>query len=225
MRGRDGVYGVCCRSGKRRALPMKDRFSAVVDVDGDAKRGFFGVFDGHGGAKAADDSRGGTCSVTALIRVGNLVVSNAGDCRAAMCRGGVDETLTTDHRPSRKDEKERTKAMGGYFDCHHGVWRIQGSLAVSRAIGDGHFKQWVIAKPETRIHKIESDCELLILASDGLWDKVTNQEAVDVARLHCIGISKPEPLAACKKLIEISISRGSCDDICVMLIQFEQYRL
>lgn len=264
---RDGVYGVCCRRGKRRALLMEDRFSAVVDVDGDAKKGFFGVFDGHGGAKAAefaakrlsknildevtginavgvedavrdgylktdaeflkqDDARGGgTCSVTALIRGGNLVVSNSGDCRAVMSRGGVAEALTSDHRPSRKDEKERIEAMGGYVDCRHGVWRIQGSLAVSRAIGDGHLKQWVIAEPETRIHKIESNCELLILASDGLWDKVTNQEAVDVARLHCIGISKPEPLAACKRLIEISISRGSCDDICVMLIQLEQYRL
>lgn len=54
----------------------------------------------------------------------------------------------------------------------HGVWRIQGSLAVSRSIGDGHLKQWVIAEPETKIIKIKHEHEFLILASDGLWDKV-----------------------------------------------------
>lgn len=50
---------------------------------------------------------GGSCSVTALIRNNDLTVSNAGDCRAVMSRGGVAEPLTSDHRPSREDEKER----------------------------------------------------------------------------------------------------------------------
>lgn len=62
--------------------------------------------------------------------------------------------------------------QGGYVDDCHGVWRIQGSLAVSRGIGDSHLKQWVISEPETRALRIEKDCEFLILASDGLWDKV-----------------------------------------------------
>ncbi|GAB2263213.1 hypothetical protein Droror1_Dr00004210 [Drosera rotundifolia] len=260
--GRDGFYSVCCKRGRRAA--MEDRFSAVVDVNGDSKQGFFGVFDGHGGAKAAEfgvenmnknimdevmrrgqddveeavrqgylktdsdflkeDSRGGSCCVTALIRDGNLVVSNAGDCRAVLSRGGRAEALTSDHRPSREDEKQRIESMGGYVDCYNGVWRIQGTLAVSRGIGDGHLKKWVIAEPETRVHRIESDCEFLILASDGLWDKVTNQEAVDVARPLCIGTSKLEPLVTCKKLVEMAASRGSCDDISVMLIQLDQYR-
>ena len=58
------------------------------------------------------------------------------------------------------------------MDCCHGVWRIQGSLAVSRGIGDRRLKKWVIAEPETTILKIRPECEFLILASDGLWDKV-----------------------------------------------------
>lgn len=58
------------------------------------------------------------------------------------------------------------------MDLCRGVWRIQGSLAVSRGIGDQHLKQWVIAEPETTIINIEPECEFLILASDGLWDKV-----------------------------------------------------
>lgn len=56
--------------------------------------------------------------------------------------------------------------------CKHGVWRVHGSLAVSRGIGDQHLKQWVIAEPETRVVRLEPELEFLILASDGLWDKV-----------------------------------------------------
>ncbi|OMP02443.1 phosphatase 2C (PP2C)-like protein [Corchorus olitorius] len=243
---------------------MEDRFSASVELQGDSKQAFFGVFDGHGGSKAAEfasknlekniideivrirdksevdeavkegylktdaeflkeDVSGGTCCVTALIHDGKLVVSNAGDCRAVMSRDGVAEALTSDHRPSREDEKDRIESLGGYVDLCRGVWRIQGCLAVSRGIGDQHLKQWVIAEPETKIISIKPECEFLILASDGLWEKVTNQEAVDIARPSCIGINKPNALLACKKLVELSVSRGSSDDISVMLVQLGRY--
>jgi len=254
-------YSVYCKRGRREA--MEDRYSAVLNVQGDSKQSLFGVFDGHGGAKAAEFSaenldkniidevmrRGdeeieeavkqgylntdsdflkedvcsGSCCVTALIRKGNLVVSNAGDCRAVISRGGVAEGLTSDHRPSRKEEKDRIEAMGGYVDFCQGTWRIQGSLAVSRGIGDRHLKQWVIAEPDTKALRIKPEHEFLILASDGLWDKVSNQEAVDLARPWCMGIDKPEPLTACKNLVDLSVSRGSCDDISVMLIQLRRY--
>lgn len=62
--------------------------------------------------------------------------------------------------------------QGGYVDLCRGVWRIQGSLAVSRGIGDASLKKWVLSEPETRVLKIQPECEFLILASDGLWDKV-----------------------------------------------------
>lgn len=255
------AYSVYCKRGRREA--MEDRYSAALNLQGDPKQAFFGVFDGHGGAKAAEfaadnleknildevvrrdddeieeavkhgylntdfdflkeDSRGGSCCVTALIWKGNLVVSNVGDCRAVMSRGGAAEALTSDHRPSREDERNRIENLGGYVDLCHGVWRIQGSLAVSRGIGDRHLKQWVIAEPETKVLQIQPEHEFLILASDGLWDKVSNQEAVDAIRPWCVGVDKPEPLFACKKLVEVAASRGSFDDISVVLIQLGSY--
>lgn len=54
-----------------------------------------------------EDISGGTCCVTALIRKGKLVVSNAGDCRAVMSRRGLAEALTSDHQPLREDEWDR----------------------------------------------------------------------------------------------------------------------
>ncbi|KAJ4725556.1 Protein phosphatase 2C family protein [Melia azedarach] len=259
--GRDEYYSVYCKRGRREA--MEDRYSAVIDIQGDPKQAFFGIFDGHGGAKAAEyaaenldknilheilrrdedeiedavkhgylntdseflkeDFRGGSCCVTALIRKGTLVISNAGDCRAVMSRGGLAEALTSDHRPAREDEKNRIENMGGYVDLCRGTWRVQGSLAVSRGIGDRHLKQWVIADPETKIIRLKPEYEFLILASDGLWDKVSNQEAVDIARPFCRGVAAPEPMLACKKLVDLSVSRGSVDDVSVMVIQLKRY--
>ncbi|XAR71916.1 Phosphoprotein phosphatase [Bertholletia excelsa] len=254
-------YSVYCKRGKRGH--MEDRYSAVADLREDSKQAFFGVFDGHGGAKAAEfaanhihsnimkevtgrseeeiedavrdgylttdaeflkqDTSGGTCCVTAWIRNGELVVSNAGDCRAVLSQGGVAEALTIDHRPSREDERERIENQGGYVDCCQGVWRIQGSLAVSRGIGDRHLKQWVVAEPETKILRITPACEFLILASDGLWEKVSNEEAVDLVRPFCVGVDKPDPFSACKKLANLSVSRGAADDISVMVIQLAHF--
>ncbi|KAK6153304.1 hypothetical protein DH2020_012943 [Rehmannia glutinosa] len=233
-------------------------------IQGDSNQAFFGIFDGHGGAKAAEfaaenldknilnelgrrendgqievavkagylttdseflkrDLRGGTCCVTALITNGNLVVSNAGDCRAVFSRSGVAEALTSDHRPSRQDERDRIEMLGGFVECRNGVWRVLGSLAVSRGIGDQYLKQWVTAEPETRILKLEPEHEFLVLASDGLWDKVSNQEAIDIAHPLCINVDNPQPLSACRKLVDLSVSRGSTDDISVMVIQLGRF--
>jgi serine/threonine protein phosphatase PrpC len=214
----DFHYAVSSKKGRREF--MEDAHKAIVNVHGDSKQAFFGVFDGHSGRKASDfaaenigknivdamlgmgdetknilehavkagylktdaeflkqEVGGGTACVTALIIDGNLVVSNAGDCRAVISRNGASEALTCDHRAGREDERQRIENLGGIVDLRHGVWRVQGSLAVTRAIGDSHMKEWITAEPETRKIEITSDCEFLILASDGLWDKVSNQSS------------------------------------------------
>lgn len=252
---------VYCSRGKKRIV-MEDRFNVELDVHGDARSAFFGIFDGHSGTKAAEfasdnlgkniiaeamredvnleeavangymktdseflkeETGSGTCCVTAFMKNGELLVSNAGDCRAVLSVSGSAEALTSDHRPSREDERERIESLGGYVDFCRGVMRVQGSLAVSRAIGDSHMKQWVIPNPGTRILSIKPEFEFLILASDGLWDKVSNQEAVDIARPLCVGSQDMSPLSACRKLAELSSNRGSIDDISVMIIQLGHF--
>ncbi|XP_050233213.1 probable protein phosphatase 2C 30 [Mercurialis annua] len=132
----------------------------------------------------------------------------------------------------RKNSKGKTKnGNHGYVDCCRGVWRIQGSLAITRRIGDRHLKQFVITEQETKVLRIDTDCEFFILASDGLWDKVNfqifiadNQEAIDPVRASCVGVDQPEPSNACKKLVELAIKRCSMDDISVKIIQSGRFR-
>jgi serine/threonine protein phosphatase PrpC len=90
-------------------------------------------------------------------------------------------------------------------------------------------KQWLTAEPDTRKIEITSDCEFLILASEGVWDKVSNQEAVDIARPFCVEkqpdlTSSGEGLiAACKKLVALAVARKSQDDVSVMIVQLRHY--
>ncbi|XXG39460.1 hypothetical protein AAC387_Pa01g0414 [Persea americana] len=161
----------------------------------------------------------GTCAATVLLKDGELHVSNVGDCRVVLSRKGIADPLTKDHRVQREDERVRIESSGGYVNCHSGVWRVQGSLAVSRAIGDVHLKEWVISEPETNKLRLTPDCEFLIIASDGLWDMVTNQEAVDVVLTH------KDSIESCRKLVDISSSRGSRDDITVMVVNLHNFTL
>ncbi|KAK4721457.1 hypothetical protein R3W88_011690 [Solanum pinnatisectum] len=128
----------------------------------------------------------GACCVTALIEGKEIIISNLGDCRAVLCRNGVAEALTRDHRAEREDERKRIEDKGGYVELHKGGWRVHGVLTVSRSIGDAHLKDWVPAEPDTKTLTLTPDMEYLVLASDGLWDQVGNQEAVDLIMQSCL---------------------------------------
>ncbi|KAF9603532.1 hypothetical protein IFM89_037013 [Coptis chinensis] len=166
----------------------------------------------------SQDVSSGACAATVLVKDGELRVANVGDCRVVLSRNGVATALTSDHRLDREDERLRIESVGGYVSCQNGVWRVQGSLAVSRAIGDSHLKQWVISEPEIKRIELTSDCDFLVLASDGLWDKVGNQEAVDMVLRH------ESYIESCKKLVDISSSRGNKDDITVMVVDLKNFK-
>ena len=83
--------------------------------------------------------------------------------------------MSIDHKPCRPDEEERIKALGGKV-VYWGRWRVEGILAVSRAIGDANLKPYVSCDPEFIERKIEEEDMYLVLASDGLWDVMRNDE-------------------------------------------------
>ncbi|GJP76035.1 hypothetical protein CLOP_g16227 [Closterium sp. NIES-67] len=124
----------------------------------------------------------GAAVVTCWAAPGSLHVAHAGDCRAVLCRKGAANVLTSDHKASREDERDRIENLGGHVDNFTGTWRVQGVLAVTRGLGDANYKEYITPEPEVVHVPVTKDCDFLIMASDGLWDVVTNQEAVDIAR-------------------------------------------
>ncbi|KAK7829334.1 putative protein phosphatase 2c 25 [Quercus suber] len=206
-------YALYCKRGRRG--PMEDRYSAVVDVHGDSTQAFFGVFDGHGGAKAAE------FAANHLDR--HIMDQSRKRCADEIVEAVRDGYLTTDAEFLKEGVEGGTCCVTALIQEGNLVVSNAGSLAVSRGIGDRHLKQWIIAEPETKVLKIEHDCEFVILASDGLWDKVNNQEAADMVRPLCTGIEKPKPFFACKKLVDLAVTRGSTDDISVMIVQLGNF--
>lgn len=130
----------------------------------------------------------GCTAVAALITpTGEIHVANAGDSRSVLSVNGVAEPMSYDHKPVNRGESNRIAAAGGFVE----FGRVNGNLALSRAIGDFEFKQnknlppekqVVTADPDIISHQITSEDEFLILACDGIWDVYSNQQVVDLVR-------------------------------------------
>ncbi|MED6133032.1 hypothetical protein PIB30_024557 [Stylosanthes scabra] len=187
----------------------------------------------------------GSTAVVAILTQTHIIVANCGDSRAVLCRGKEAMPLSTDHKPNREDEWERIEAAGGRVIQWNG-FRVLGVLAVSRSIGDRYLKPWIIPEPEVMFVQRERTDECLILASDGLWDIITNEEACDIARKrillwhkkngssssnnnisistgHGHGID-PAAQYAAECLSKLAIQRGSKDNVSVIVIDLKAQR-
>ncbi|KAE8723628.1 putative protein phosphatase 2C 60 [Hibiscus syriacus] len=116
----------------------------------------------------------GSTACVAIIRNKQLIVANAGDSRCVISRKGQAYNLSKDHKPDLELEKDRILKAGGFIQ----VGRVNGSLNLTRAIGDAEFKQnktlpaerqIVTAFPDINIVELCDDDEFLVLACDGIW--------------------------------------------------------
>ncbi|KAG8528048.1 Protein phosphatase type 2C 3 [Bacidia gigantensis] len=136
--------------------------------------------------KYEEEVSGCTASV-GLISKTTIYVANAGDSRTVLGVRGRAKPLSYDHKPQNEGEKARICAAGGFVD----FGRVNGNLALSRAIGDFEFKksadlspeqQIVTAFPDVLSHTITDDDEFLVIACDGIWDCQSSQAVVEFVR-------------------------------------------
>jgi serine/threonine protein phosphatase PrpC len=183
--------------------------------------------------KYLHELNGGTTAVTAIIDKNNVYVANVGDSRAVLSKNGKAVQLTRDHKPNYKEEKERIQNLGGFVNDNDGIWRvlnpkINEGLAVSRAIGDLSYRPYVISAPHVGVLQLNEACHFLILATDGIWDYVANQEAVDVVN-NSLRSNEYNVQRAAKDLVGYAYSKGIqrhmpiyIDDMTVTLIVFNK---
>ncbi|CAM8958524.1 unnamed protein product [Rhodiola kirilowii] len=183
--------------------------------------------------QAPDRDAVGSTAVVAVVTRDEIIVANCGDSRAVLCRGGKATALSSDHKPDRPDELERIESAGGRVIYWNGP-RVLGVLAMSRAIGDNYLKPYVTSEPEITITTRTAEDECLILASDGLWDVVSNQAACGVARMCLNGKGlKNSPWAegdksdkACSDtsmlLTKLALARHSTDNVSVVVVDMRK---
>ncbi|XP_058109512.1 probable protein phosphatase 2C 24 [Magnolia sinica] len=177
----------------------------------------------------------GSTAVVAVVGHDKIVVANCGDSRAVLCRNGKPVPLSSDHKPDRPDELQRIQAAGGRVIFWDGP-RVLGVLAMSRAIGDNYLKPFVSSEPEVTVTYRSPDDECLILASDGLWDVVSNSMACDIARMCLRGHAPGAPLTdaggdcgpdkACSDaailLTKLALARHSTDNVSVVVVDLRR---
>lgn len=169
----------------------------------------------------------GCTATVSLVTNTKIYVANAGDSRTVLGIKGRAKPLSQDHKPQNEAEKARIVAAGGFVD----FGRVNGNLALSRAIGDFEFKknpelppehQIVTAFPDVSEHDIAANDEFLVLACDGIWDCEPSQSVIEFVRR---GIAARQPLdKICENMMNKCISNGSdtrgigCDNMTMIVV-------
>lgn len=161
----------------------------------------------------------GTTALTAMVFGRHLLVANAGDCRAVLCRKGEAVDMSEDHRPSHAAERLRIEKAGGYVDDGY----LNGALSVTRALGDWDMKlpkgstSPLIAEPEFRRARLNDDDEFLILGCDGIWDVMSSQQAVCEVRR---GLRRHgDPARCARELVKEAMRLHAVDNLTVIVVR------
>ncbi|VVA97967.1 unnamed protein product [Arabis nemorensis] len=165
----------------------------------------------------------GTTALTALVIGRHLMVANAGDCRAVLCRKGKAVDMSFDHKSTFEPERRRVEDLGGYFEGEY----LYGDLAVTRALGDWSIKRMsplgrslspLISDPDIQQMILTEEDEFLIMGCDGVWDVMTSQYAVTFARQ---GLRRHgDPRRCAMELGREALRRESSDNVTVVVICF-----
>ncbi|AQZ17658.1 PTC1 (YDL006W) [Zygosaccharomyces parabailii] len=137
-----------------------------------------------------------------------LYTANVGDSRIVLFRNGKSIRLTYDHKASDVLEMQRVEKAGGLIMKS----RVNGMLAVTRSFGDKFFDGLVVGNPFTTSVQLTDNDEFLILACDGLWDVIDDQDACELIR--DIG----EPNEAAKTLVRYALENGTTDNVTAMVV-------
>jgi len=171
---------------------------------------------------------GSTCCAVIEYKKDNdkyLQIINTGDSRAVLCNGNnIAKQLTLDHKPDWPEEVRRISKLGGVIRNQDGTWRIK-DLSVSRAFGDVNASKYVTHIGDIFETKINSNDKFMVIACDGLWDELSNQDVVNFVLNNCYDsklenrINNDHNIA--RKLAEHAINEGSGDNVTAVVVFFK----
>ncbi|XP_047238129.1 protein phosphatase 1F [Girardinichthys multiradiatus] len=175
--------------------------------------------------------RSGSTAVAVLIHGQQLTVAWLGDSQAMLVRKGQGVTLMEPHKPEREDEKQRIEDLGGCI-TFMGCWRVNGTYAVSRAIGDFDQKPYVSGDADSSTIQLLGDEDYVLLACDGFFDAVKPSEVPELVVDALQETGDPEGREdhppkqvedgvahrVAEKLVGYAKAAGSSDNITVMVV-------
>ena len=151
----------------------------------------------------------GSTGITVIIREGKYMIANVGDCRAILVCNGKAIQLSKDQKPTNPDEQKRIYALGGHVVNCMGITRVNGVLAVSRAFGNRTLRDVIRPDAEITQRTMSPGDEFLVMASDGLWDVLSNAFVTET----CHRLSGESSQRISEELVNQAFIRGSQDNI------------
>jgi len=191
-----------------------------------------GAFDEADEDFVASGHLDGTTACVALVLGSERVVcANAGDSRSVVVRrDGSIARLSRDHKPGTPDETRRITEMGGRVMYMGGRWRVEGSLAVSRGIGDAALKPYISSEPELVEYDLDEDDLFLVVATDGIWDVMENEYLANIVLRKATTAAgendgrKADPVrlrAIGRQLCDEARRQGSSDNLCAIVVDLK----
>ncbi|KAI8060952.1 hypothetical protein BC940DRAFT_337222 [Gongronella butleri] len=175
------------------------------------RRTFLALQKELGSAMAEENDAPGASAAMCYIAGTKLYVANVGDTLAILSRNnGTPFEITQKHIPLNPSEIPRIRAAGGYVSSS-GL--LNGELPVSRSFGHFHLMPVVNANPYISTIELNVNDEFVIMASRSLWDRMSYQTAVDIARTE-----RDDMMAAAQKLRDFALTYGAEDNLMVMVI-------
>jgi protein phosphatase 1B len=171
------------------------------------------------------DDHSGSTAISSLMTPNHIIVGNVGDSRSILIRNNEAIEMSHDHKPYLETEQRRIEAAGGTVQMR----RVNGDLAVSRALGDFSYKalrdlpaesQQISAEPDVKwVERSETD-QFLVLACDGIWDVMSNEEVAQFILQQSTegGVDNLGELA--EILIDTCLEKGSRDNMSVVIVAF-----
>ena len=158
----------------------------------------------------------GTAAATFHIIGDRFLAANVGDSRVVLGTRRDAVQLTLDHKPDVPAERSRIESLGGVV-VTLAVPRVQGILAMSRALGDPSLKPYVSAEPRIAEGLLGSENDFAVVACDGVWDVLTPQDVIEVAR------DVGDPQAAAERIVAKALGAGSSDNVTVIVLDLRQH--
>ncbi|KAI6199023.1 PPM-type phosphatase domain-containing protein [Aphelenchoides besseyi] len=177
------------------------------------------------GSDGEQKEKSGTTAVCAILSPDYIFFGNLGDSRGMLGRLNQEVFFTIDHKPFHEQERNRIVKAGGTVM----IQRVNGSLAVSRALGDYDYKkvpglapsdQLVSPEPDVYILKRNKTADqFLVLACDGIYDVINNEDLCHLIRSR---LSVTDDLqASCNQILDYCLARGSRDNMTMILVCFD----
>lgn len=154
--------------------------------------------------------RSGASGVALYLFGDKLYAANVGNALAVISRSGSAQAISRKHDPYDRAETERIRAAEGWISP---PGLVNDELDISRSFGFYHLMPVVNARPDTCTYDLTDLDEFVIIANRGLWDYVSYQTAVDIARPH-----QSDPMIAAQKLRDFAISYGAEGSTMIMVI-------